>query len=60
LQLTVEQAGRLCGLQWPVCQAVLDALVDAKFLSRRSNGVDARVTEGDISRRRSSSGPMVE
>lgn len=60
LQLTVEQAGRFCGLQGPVCQVVLDALVDAKFLWRKSNGVYARVTEGDISRRRSSDGPMAD
>lgn len=54
LQLTVEQAGRLCGLREPVCQAVLDGLVDAKFLCRKSTGVYVRVTEGDISHRHGS------
>ena len=48
LRLTVEQAQRLCGLERTLCKAVLDALVDEKFLCVRSNGVYARLTDGEI------------
>ena len=46
LQLTVEQAQRLCGVERALCQMVLDALTDVKFLWVKSNGTYARVTEG--------------
>jgi hypothetical protein len=47
-RLTSEQVQRLCGIERKVCQSVLDALVDAKFLSVKSDGSYARVTRGDI------------
>ena len=47
LRLTVAQAGRLCGIRPESVQAILDALVDSKFLCRKSDGVYARLTEGD-------------
>ena len=43
LHLTVEQAKRLWALDLVTCRALLDALVDAKFLTRR-NGRYLRVT----------------
>ena len=46
LRLTVEQVQRLCGAERTPCQAVLDALVDAKFLCVKSNGTYARLTDG--------------
>jgi hypothetical protein len=52
LRLTIEQAERLWGVRRTVCQAVLDALVDAKFLRRKPNGVYARLTEGSLSPQR--------
>lgn len=45
LRLTLEQAQRLCGVEATVCQSVLDALVDAKFLCLKSNGAYARVSD---------------
>ena len=47
LRLTVGQAGRLCGIRPESVQAILDTLVDSKFLCRKSNGVYVRLTEGD-------------
>jgi hypothetical protein len=52
LRLTIEQAERLCGVERTLCQAVLDALVDAQFLCRKANGTYARLTEGDTARPR--------
>lgn len=46
LHLTGEQAQRLCGVERMICQRVLDALVDMKFLCVRPNGVYARLTDG--------------
>lgn len=46
LRLTLEQAQRLCGVEPALCRQVLDALVDAHFLSRKSDGAYARVTDG--------------
>ncbi len=50
LRLTVDQARRLCGVDHVVCQAVLDALVDAKFLCLKSDGSYARETDGPLPR----------
>ena len=44
LRLTVAQAQRLCGVEPEMCQAILDALVDARFLYRRSDGHYTRLT----------------
>ena len=42
LQLRVEQAQRLWGLDRSTCEELLKSLVDAKFLSRRSGDVYCR------------------
>jgi hypothetical protein len=47
LRLTLEQAQRLCGVERVLCQAILDALVNARFLCIKSNGSYARLTDGD-------------
>jgi hypothetical protein len=52
LRLTQEQVQRLCGVEERVCQVVLDALVDAKFLYLKSDGVYGRLTDGAIARPR--------
>lgn len=43
LQLTVAQAQRLWGLERDVCNALLGALVDAKFLSQTRDGAYVRL-----------------
>ncbi|PWT84441.1 MAG: hypothetical protein C5B57_04855 [Blastocatellia bacterium] len=50
LRLTAEQVQRLCGVERTMCKAVLDALVEAKFLCRKPDGAYARTTEGDVRR----------
>ena len=45
LRLTIAQAQRLWGLERDVCDALLGALVDAKFLSQTRDGAYVR-TEG--------------
>jgi hypothetical protein len=51
LRLTSEQVQRLCGIEAIACQSVLDSLVGMKFLSVTSQGVYARSTDGNMSRR---------
>jgi hypothetical protein len=48
LNLTPAQVRRLCAIERLMCQSVLDALVDAKFLSVKSDGSYARLTTGEI------------
>jgi hypothetical protein len=48
LHLTADQVQRLCGIERTVCQSVLDALIQAKFLSEKSDGHYARLTEGQF------------
>jgi hypothetical protein len=55
LRLTPGQVQRLCGIEPRVCQAVLDALVDAKFLATRPDGHYARLTAEQISQRSAAS-----
>lgn len=43
LRLTAPQAQRLWGLERDVCDALLKALVDAKFLSRTRDGAFIRI-----------------
>ena len=50
LRLTVGQAERLCGVDRELCKAVLDALVDARFLCVKSDGAYARLTDGGLHR----------
>ena len=38
LRLTSEQAQRLCGVEWTICQLVLDSLVETKFLCHKAGG----------------------
>ena len=54
LRLTVAQARRLCGVERALCQRMLDALVDEKFLCVKADGAYARVPDGgdDTSRPR--------
>jgi hypothetical protein len=52
LRLTREQVERLCGVEHAVCQVVLDALVEAKFLCVKANGAYARLTDGGSARPR--------
>ena len=52
LCLTPEQMQRLCGVERALCQAVLDSLVDAKFLCLKANGTCARMTDGETTRPR--------
>ena len=47
LRLTVPQAQRLCGVDPAICKAVLDTLVDAKFLDRKRDGSYGRLTDGE-------------
>jgi hypothetical protein len=41
-ELSMADATRLSGLTRPVCRIVLEALEDARFLKRRSDGVFTR------------------
>ena len=48
LRLTAHQVRRLCGVDHLICNAVLDALVDANFLTRNADGTYARRFDGPI------------
>jgi hypothetical protein len=50
LRLTVLQVQRLCGVDHTVCQGILDALVDVKFLRVNRDGTYARLSEIDVAR----------
>ena len=52
LRLTGEQVRRLCGVERALCQLVLEALVDTRFLCVKSDGAYARLTDGDHARPR--------
>jgi hypothetical protein len=52
MRLTVEQVQRLCGVERTLCQAVLDSLVDTKFLWVKPNGMYGAITESDVPRPR--------
>ncbi len=45
MRLTLAQAQRLWGLDRAMCQVVLDALVDAKFLRLTAEGLYMRVVD---------------
>ena len=47
LRLTLAQAQRLCGIDPGCCKAVLDALVEARFLCLKPNGMYARLTDSE-------------
>jgi hypothetical protein len=46
LRLTAPQAQRLCGDDGASCQAVLDLLVEQRFLCRKPDGTYALLTDG--------------
>jgi hypothetical protein len=46
LQLTLQQAQRLWGLDAASCEALLNGLVELSFLIRRPNGNFGRFSEG--------------
>lgn len=46
LSLTLEQAQRLFGVERMHCKAVLDELVETKFLCVKPTGAHARVVDG--------------
>jgi hypothetical protein len=48
LQLTLQQAQRLWGLDEPTCARALEYLVENRFLVRTSRNMYARLTEGSI------------
>jgi hypothetical protein len=50
LRLTSQQAQRLWGLDEATCLAVLESLVEAKFLYRSGRGMYGRTTEGRMRR----------
>ena len=45
MNLTSDQVARLCGMERSACQTVLDALVDAKFLTLTTDGTYVRRTD---------------
>ena len=63
LRLTPAQAQRLWGLERDVCDALLGALVDAKFLSQTRDGafirLDGRQSDASLSTVRRHSGMAV-
>ncbi len=52
LRLTRGQVERLCGVEHTVCQTLLDALVEAKFLCVKADGAYGRLTDGTYPRPR--------
>ena len=48
LHLTADQVRRLCGVDRAMCAAALEALVEARFLTRSLDGTYARRSEGPI------------
>ena len=49
LRLTSGQVQRLCGVEKTLCQLGLDSLVATKFLYVKTDGVYARITDGEVS-----------
>ena len=52
MRLTTRQVQRLCGVDSGTCQAVLDALVEMKFLRLNGDGTYARLVDGHASSQR--------
>ena len=48
MRLTAQQAQRLWGLDTQTCQALLEFLVDAKFLCRHAHGTYSRLSDGFV------------
>ena len=51
LRLKAGQVQRLCGVERERCKEILDALVEQKFLYLKSDGIYARLLDGEITRR---------
>ena len=52
MRLTIQQMQRLFGIEQTPCQAVLDSLVEARFLCMKPGGSYARQTDRDVPRPR--------
>ena len=52
LRLTSDQVQRLCGIEVTLCQRVLDALVETRFLCVKTDGAYARITDAGPARSR--------
>jgi hypothetical protein len=48
LRLTAGQVQRLCGVDYTICQDVLDTLVDMGFLRKNPDGTYARLSDGGM------------
>jgi CheY-like chemotaxis protein len=48
MTLTIQQVQRLCGIDGSICQIVLDALVESKFLGINANGTYTRFRDGGL------------
>ena len=48
MNLKLEEVQRLCGLERSLCQGVLDALVEARFLRVRPDGCYVRFGDGSV------------
>ena len=59
LRLTAAQAQRLWGLDREICMALLDALVQAKFLSQTRDGAFVRVEGARPTHHSSGRGPAL-
>ncbi len=46
MRLTARQVQRLCGIDETICQVVLDALVEMKFLRVNADGTYTRSHDG--------------
>jgi hypothetical protein len=46
MRLTTAQVQRLCGIEQTMCTLLLDVLVEAQFLTLKSDGTYVRLTEG--------------
>jgi hypothetical protein len=50
LRLKADQVRRLCGIEQNICELVLDALVNERFLCVNRDGTYVRATEGHVLR----------
>lgn len=48
LRLNAQQAERLYGIEQALCQPLLDALVDARFLYVKYDGTYARASDEEV------------
>ena len=60
LRLTAGQVQRLCGVERELCQKVLEALMERKFLCLKLDGTYARLIDGRDFSSASSEGRMLK